>query len=96
MSVRFQNSQTKEVKEVPEGFSWTTLFFSIWPAVFRGDVKWALIMFGLALVTFGGSAFVFPFIYNKLYMKELVTKGFISATDTDKAIARRYGIIFAD
>ena len=30
----------------------------------------------LALITFGVSGFVFMFIYNKLYVKELVNNGF--------------------
>lgn len=44
--------------------------------MFRGDWKWAIIIFLLALITVGLSNLVFMFIYNKLYIKELVGSGF--------------------
>ena len=64
------------VKEAPVGFSWTTFFFGFFPAVFRGDVKWAILMIIAAICTFGLSGFVFCFIYNKLYITGLVEKGY--------------------
>ena len=63
-------------KQVKEGFSWTTFFFGMFPALFRGDIKWAAIMFLCAWLTFGISWLVFPFIYNKLYIEELKLKGY--------------------
>ena len=64
-------------KEVKVGFSWTTFFFGFIPALIRGDLKWAIIMFLLSAVvgsfTFGVGAWVvwivFSFIYNKIYIK---------------------------
>jgi hypothetical protein len=60
------------------------LFFGFWPAVFRGDAKWALIIFASEVVagaiTFGFGIIVpciiFGVIYNKLYIKDLVDKGY--------------------
>lgn len=66
MKAVLKHPQTNEIREVKVGFSWTTLFFGCFPALIRGDFKWALIMFLAALVTYGISWFVFPFIYNKL------------------------------
>ena len=68
-----KNSLTKEA---PVGFSWTTLFFGFFPALIRGDMKWAVIIFAATFVTFGLAGIVFAFIYNRLYIQSLVEKGF--------------------
>ena len=64
------------VRTAPIGFSWTTLFFGLIPALTRSDWKWALIEFVLAPVTFGLSWLVMPFLYNKLYIKDLLASGY--------------------
>ena len=74
--ITFENPNTGHVKEAPVGFSWTVLFFGFFPPLFRGDWKWGVIMFLLALITFGLSGLVFMFIYNKLYIKDLIGSGF--------------------
>ncbi len=75
-TIVFENRVSGAVKEAPVGFSWTVFFFGFFPALFRGDWKWAVIIFLLALLTFGLSNLVFMFIYNKLYIKDLVGAGF--------------------
>lgn len=65
-----------DVKEVKLGFSWTTLFFGVAVPMFRGDWKWAIITFLAALLTGGITWFAVPFFYNKLYVKELLAKGY--------------------
>jgi hypothetical protein len=72
----FENPKTGQIKEAPVGFSWTVLFFGCIPPIFRGDYKWALIMLICAVCSLGLSGFVFIFIYNKLYIKELISNGF--------------------
>jgi hypothetical protein len=62
------------IKRAPVGFSWTTLFFPGFPALFRGDVKGFIIQFILAWLIF--PIFIFPFIYNKLYIQKRLSRGF--------------------
>lgn len=71
-----ENPKTGHIKEAPVGFSWTVFFFGFFPPLFRGDWKWAVIMFLLAMITMGLSGLVFMFIYNSLYIKDLVASGF--------------------
>ncbi|PRX34695.1 hypothetical protein BX659_10210 [Orenia metallireducens] len=96
MKVTLQNQNNNLIKEVPIGFSWTTFFFGFFPAIFRGDIKWAIIMFLAACVTAGVSALVFPFIYNKLYIKDLLEKGYLPADEYSKNNLSTKGIHFAN
>ncbi|WP_211226104.1 SHOCT domain-containing protein [Psychrilyobacter atlanticus] len=70
-------------KEIPTGFSWTTFFFAFLPALIRGDIKWGLVMLVGSVFTSGISSLVFPFIYNKLYIKNLIENGYIPKTEED-------------
>lgn len=85
--------QTKEGKD---GFSWTTLFFGVFPAIFRNDWKYAGIMFIAAIFTFGFSWLIFPFIYNKLYTKDLIEKGFKPIDDNYSNYLRSKGIFIPE
>jgi hypothetical protein len=76
MSAILSNPMTGETKVIPMGFSWTTLFFGFFPALFRADFKWAAIMTVAWICTFSLSQLVFPFMYNKLYFNDLLKKGF--------------------
>ena len=64
------------IKEAPVGFSWTTLFFGFFPALIRGDMKWALVIVAVGFFTVGLSSFVFCFIYNRLYIQSLIENGY--------------------
>jgi hypothetical protein len=75
-TIYFENPHNGQLREAPVGFSWTVFFFSCFPPIFRGDWKWFIIMFILAILTAGISGFVFIFIYNKLYIKELISSGY--------------------
>ena len=75
-SIIFKNPNTGAMKEAPVGYSWTTFFLGFFPALFRGDWKWAAIQFIIQLCTFGLSSIVFSFIYNKLYIRDLIGAGF--------------------
>lgn len=69
-----ENPNTGIVNKTPVGFSWTTLFFSALPALFRGDIKWFIIQLLLSWSCI--SQIIFAFIYNKLYIQKLLEKGF--------------------
>jgi len=70
-------------RNVPTGFSWTTLFFGALPALFRGDLKWAAIQivvhFLVALATAGFGVVVtwiiFAVIYNARHEQDLKLAG---------------------
>jgi hypothetical protein len=75
-TIYFENPHNGQLREAPVGFSWTVFFFNCFPPMFRGDWKWFVIMLTLTFVTFGLSALVFIFIYNKLYIQDLVNAGY--------------------
>ncbi len=76
MQVRMVNETTRQVKQRKVGYSWTTLFFGFFPALFRSDWKWGLIQAVVGFVTFGFSHIVFSFLYNKIHMNDLVAEGY--------------------
>lgn len=93
-TVTFNNPNTGAIKEAPVGFSWTTFFFSFFPALFRGHTAGAIIQFLAALCTLGFSGYVFCFIYNKMYIRYLIGEGFKAsgATQDIGDISARLGV----
>jgi len=63
-------------KQVKKGFSFTMFFFGIFVPLVRGDWKYFFISLIAAIFTVGISWLVFPFFYNKLYMNDLLNKGY--------------------
>lgn len=84
MHANLYNKHTNKVINVKVGFSWTEMFFGFWTALLRGDVKWCFLLvlaeLGLGSFTWGGGAFlitfIFAFFYNKLYVRDLLNKGY--------------------
>ena len=80
------------MKECVTGFSWTTFFFGLFVPLVRGDLKWAAIVFVLGSIigipTFGIGVFgvhtVFAFLYNKIYIRGLMERGFVPADETSR------------
>lgn len=58
------------------GFSWTTLFFGGFPALFRGDLVIGILVIVANLLTCGLAGIIWAFIYNKKYTLGLVEKGY--------------------
>ncbi|CDN41403.1 MULTISPECIES: hypothetical protein [Paenibacillus] len=102
MRIRLKNA-AGGIKDAKVGFSWTTFFFGFFPALFRGDLKWAVIMFvasvAVGIFTLGFGAWVpgiiFSFIYNKMYIKELLEKGYHPADQHSQNELQSKGIIAA-
>jgi len=92
MMVNLKHAQGGVLKSVKVGFSWTTLLFGFFPALFRGDIKWAVIMFIVAFITFGLAWLIFPFFYNKIYIKGLLEKGYVPADDSSRNVLIQRGI----
>lgn len=91
MKVTLKN-QFGQVKQVKVGFSWTMFFFGFFVPIFRGDWKYMLISLLAALLTFGFSWIIFPFIYNKLYINDLIYKGWRPADEVSQSILLQKGI----
>ena len=75
-TINFKQPITGAMRSALVGFSWTTLFFGPFPALFRGHWIGALIIFAIGTITLGISYLVFPFIFNKMYIKHLIGEGF--------------------
>lgn len=88
-TITFKHPHSNEIKQAPVGFSWTTLFFGCFPALFRSDWKWAIIQLLAGIVSWGLSFIIFAFMYNALSIKDLVNKGFeaISILDNNLDLA---------
>lgn len=102
MKVSLKNSAGVS-KNVKVGFSWTTFFFGFFPALIRGDLKWAIIMLilsvtvGIFTIGFGAwiPGIIFSFVYNKIYIKELLEKGYAPENESVESILQSRGIIAA-
>lgn len=78
--ITLKNPQTGLVKQAYTGFSWTTLFFGVFPMLFRGE--WLLFVIGAAIsvLTAGVGSILWcvvgGFIYNRWHARRLVAKGY--------------------
>lgn len=106
MKVILKNDNINKLKQAKVGFSWTTFFFGWWVPLIRADWKWFLIQFVVTVIancftyacgfgTTGGLvvSFVFSFIYNDLYIQELLEKGYKPSDGSSKDILVDKGII---
>ena len=82
--VLMKHKDTGLIKTGFVGFSWTTFFFGVFPALFRGDFLTFLgflliIMFAGAFTAGIGSWIIliaWSFMYNKYYTTKLIEKGY--------------------
>jgi hypothetical protein len=83
-TINMLNPETGLTKTGFYGFSWTTLLFGAFPALFRSDfmtfigVFVVLTIIGIATGGFGIflAMIVWAFMYNKYYTRRLIERGF--------------------
>lgn len=82
--VFLKQPETGLTKQGYYGFSWTTLFFGPFPALFRADfvtfIGFFVISALLGLVTYGIGpmllSLVWAFMYNRYYTRKMIEKGY--------------------
>ena len=76
-TIYFKNPYTGQLREAPVGYSWSCLFFGFAVAFYRNDWKWLFTM-AISSVISGGFLwlFIYPFIYNGLYIQDLINNGY--------------------
>ena len=77
IAVQLINRSTQARKLGLQGFSWTTLFWGPFPALFRGHFLAALVILVAACFTAGLSSIIFAFFYNGWHWNWLTGKGFV-------------------
>ena len=61
-----------------DGFSWSCLLFGCFWFLYKGMWAWGVMSFVMALLSFGLSWFVLPFIANAQHAKFLIGKGYLT------------------
>lgn len=87
--IMLENPQTGIIKKGFYGFSWTTLFFSGLPALFRGDAITGLLVLIAGALTGGIAQIIWAFLYNKYYTVKLIEQGYRLMGDSQEQSAAR-------
>lgn len=93
MAVTLRQKDSGLIIKAPTGFSWTSLFFGWFVPAFRGDYKWVFVWIGLAIVSFGFSWLIIPFVYNKGFIRRTMEKGYSPADDKSMILLAEMGLI---
>lgn len=98
-SINLRHRESGLMRRAFYGFSWTTLFFGFFPALFRGDyltfMGGVVIYVTLAVWSYGMMAvlasIVWAFLYNKYHATRLLERGYTFADTPDRvAHAKAY------
>ena len=92
MIIRLED-QAGQLRTAKVGFSWTVFFFGFCVPIFRGDAKWAVIMFVAGVLTLWLVNIIFCFTYNSTYIRDLLSKGFRPADEESRQILIQKGFI---
>ena len=96
--VILKHHDTELLKSAYYGFSWTTLFFGMFPSLFRGDfltfVGAFVVYLILAIMSYGILPFIasilWAFLYNKYHARRLIERGYrINPNDPNADAAKR-------
>lgn len=98
MKVYLKNDYTGRVKNVKCGYSFSTLFWGFLAPLFRGDFLTAIILaiFNVNGIIYSYGAFsflvnlLFAAVYNKIYIKNLLKKGYTPFSRHDAIVIERY------
>lgn len=83
-TINLKHQASGVIKKGYYGFSWTTLFFGFFPALFRADFLTFLGGFAISVIlgsfTFGLGALcvqvIWAFLYNGYFTRKLLTQGY--------------------
>lgn len=90
-TVRLVHKDSSIIRQGYFGFSWTTLFFGVFPALFRGDFLtfvgsfFVYALIGLCTAGFGIliAQIAWAFLYNGYYTRRLLEQGYRLADRED-------------
>ena len=88
MIVKLVNAEG-QLRTAKVGFSWTTFFFGFLVPIFRGDAKWAVIMFIASIFTL----FLAQIVLSFTYVRELLSKGYRPEDEYSRAVLVAKGYI---
>lgn len=86
MILQLKHKDTSILRDAPVGFSWTSLFFGPLVPLLRGDFLWFFLHVFLSLFIFGLFWLIFPFIYNNIYLRGLLGKGYVPADRSSRRV----------
>ena len=92
MIIRLED-QAGQLRTAKVGFSWTVFFFGFCVPIFRGDAKWAVIMFVTSVLTLWLANMIFCFTYNGTHIRDLMSKGFRPADEESRQTLVQKGFI---
>lgn len=90
-----------QFKTAKVGFNFPLLLFGMFYTIYKKDLKWT----GIFLLTALGAyifaplailSFVYPFFYNKLYIKELLKQGYYPVENCHEKLIVAYNVVSLD
>lgn len=83
-TIQLRHTQSGVMKTGLYGFSWTTFFFSGFPALIRGDLVTGVLVLLLSFSSLWIVAIVWAFLYNRVYTTRLLESGYVFCDTPDK------------